>query len=292
MSEIIFLNGDFIPKEEAKISPEDRGFNFADGVYEVVKYYSGVPFRWDDHINRLRYSLNETGINFNDLLQLKDVCNELIKINRLNNGHAAVYLQITRGTHKRIHSFPEGLMPTVYASVFEMPSFKTKLKNGVKVITHEDIRWLRCDIKSVSLLPNTMLFQKAAIAGADECILIRNGMVTEATHSSVFGIKNGTIYTHPQSRLILPGITRMAILEICLEQNIPISEQPISKDQLLVLDEFFLSGTGSEILPVIMINDSLIGKGKPGPLTRIIQKEFFQQTCGRLGHEICWWDWD
>jgi D-alanine transaminase len=153
MSEIVFLNGKFIEKEEAKISPNDRGFIFADGVYEVAKYYNGKPFRYVDHLKRLGRSLAELEIDYNETESLEAIFTELITRNNLQHKHAGVYLQITRGEHKRVHHFPENIQPTVYAFAFDMPSFTDNLENGISVITHEDIRWQRCDIKSVSLLP-------------------------------------------------------------------------------------------------------------------------------------------
>jgi D-alanine transaminase len=278
MSEIVFLNGEFIKKEEAKISPNDRGFIFADGVYEVAKYYNGKPFRYEDHLKRLERSLAEIEIAYNETDKLEAVFDELIAKNNLKEKHAGVYLQITRGEHKRVHHFPENLKPTVYAFSFELPSFKENLENGIKVITYEDIRWQRCDIKSVSLLPNTMLYNKAVKAGAGECVLIRDGMVTEATHSSVLGVKNGMVITRPLSNLILPGITRKVILEICAANQIPFEEREFSESEMLEMDELIIAGTGSEITPAIQVNDTLTGNGKPGKITRLIQQKFFDMV--------------
>lgn len=278
MSEIVYLNGEFIPKEEAKISPNDRGFIFADGVYEVAKYYNGKPFRYDDHLKRLERSLSELEITYSETDGLESIFTELINRNNFQDKHAGVYLQITRGEHKRVHHFPENIRPTVYAFAFELPSFKENLENGIKVITHEDIRWQRCDIKSVSLLPNTMLYNKAVKLGAGECVLIRGGMVTEATHSSVLGVKNGIVITRPLSNLILPGITRKVILEICAANNIPVEEREFSETEILEMDEIIIAGTGSEITPAIQVNDSIIGSGKPGKITRLVQQKFFEMV--------------
>jgi D-alanine transaminase len=278
MNEIVFLNGEFIKKGKAKISPNDRGFIFADGVYEVAKYYNSKPFRYEDHLKRLERSLAEIEIAYNETDKLEAVFDELIAKNNLKEKHAGVYLQITRGEHKRVHHFPENLKPTVYAFSFELPSFKENLENGIKVITHEDIRWQRCDIKSVSLLPNTMLYNKAVKAGAGECVLIRDGMVTEATHSSVLGVKNGMVITRPLSNLILPGITRKVILEICAANQIPFEEREFSESEMLEMDELIIAGTGSEITPAIQVNDTLIGNGKPGKITRLIQQKFFDMV--------------
>ncbi len=278
MSEIVFLNCEFLKKEEAKISPNDRGFIFADGVYEVAKYYNGKPFRYVDHLKRLERSLAEIEIHYNETDKLEAVFNELITKNNLQHKHAGVYLQITRGEHKRVHHFPENVTPTVYAFAFELPSFLDNLENGIRVITQEDIRWQRCDIKSVSLLPNTMLYNKAVKAGAGECVLIRNGMVTEATHSSVLGVKNGTVITRPLSNLILPGITRKVILEICTSNHIPFEEREFSEQEMLEMDELIIAGTGSEITPAIQVNDTIIRNGKPGKITRFIQEKFFEMV--------------
>ena len=280
MSEIVYLNGEFVPKETAKISPDDRGFIFADGVYEVAKYYNGKPFRYNDHIHRLERSLRELEIDFTETDSLKSVFSDLIIRNNFQDKHAGVYLQITRGENKRVHYFPKNVKPTVYAFAFDLPSFNDNLKNGIKVTTHEDIRWQRCDIKSVSLLPNTMIFNKAVKSGAGECILIRNGMVTEATHSSVLGIKNGIVTTHPLSNLILPGITRKVIIEICAAGNIPVEERAFTEIEMYDMDEIIIAGTGSEITPAIQVNDKIIGNGNPGEITRFIQNSFFEMVGG------------
>jgi len=275
MSEIVFLNGDFVKSEDAKISANDRGFIFADGVYEVVKYYKGKPFRYDDHLIRLERSLSELEIEYSDIHLLETIFAKLIELNHLNDKHAGAYLQISRGVHRRVHYFPENMQPTVYAFAFPMPSFTENLENGIEVITNEDIRWQRCDIKSVSLLPNTMLYNKAVKAGAGECVLIRDGFVTEATHSSVLGVKNGKVITRPLSNLILPGITRKVIHEICTENNIPFEERAFSEAELYELDELIIAGTGSEITPAVKVDGKIIGTGAPGVITRFLQQKFF-----------------
>jgi D-alanine transaminase len=278
MSETVYLNGAFLPKEKAALSPDDRGFIFADGVYEVIKYYSGKPFRYTDHLDRLERSLKETQIGIEDLTGLEPIFNKLLQENNLTGIHAGVYLQITRGTNKRVHHFPGGIQPTVYAFAFPLPSFTENLEKGIKVITCEDIRWLRCDIKSVALLPNTMLYNQAVEAGAGECILIRDGKVTEATHSSVLAVKNGMVITHPLSNLILPGITRKVILEICAANRIPAEEQAFSETELFEMDELMIAGTGSEITPVIQINNAPVENKKPGEITRFLQQKFFEMV--------------
>ena len=276
MKEVVYLNGQFLPREDARISPDDRGYIFADGVYEVVKYYDGKPFRYTDHFSRLKRSLKEVQINFEGLPGLEEVFKKLLEENGLTADHAGVYVQVTRGVNKRVHHFPSDLRPGVYAFSFEMPSYSENLRNGISVITREDIRWLRCDIKSISLLPNTMLYNQAVEEGAGECILIRKGNVTEATHSSVLAVKNGKVITHPLCNLILPGITRKVILEICHKFNIEAEERPITEKEMYEVDELIIAGTGSEITPVVKVNDKPIGNKKPGEVTRFLQNKFFE----------------
>jgi D-alanine transaminase len=276
MSEIVYLNGVFVSRATAKISPDDRGFIFADGVYEVTKYYNGKPFRFADHLQRLERSLKEIGIAFGRLDELEAISFELLRSNHLSDSHAGVYWQITRGANQRVHHFPAGIEPTFYAFAFPLSSFTEKLEKGISVIVQEDIRWLRCDIKSVSLLPNTMLYNEAVKNGAGESILVRDGYVTEATHSSVFAVKNGALVTRPLSNLILPGITRRAVLELCAQNRIPVEERLFTPAELFEMDELFICGTGSEIMPVVQAGQHKIGTGKPGPLTRKIQQLFFE----------------
>jgi len=278
MTEIIYLNGNLIPKNEASISPEDRGFNFADGIYEVIKYYNGKPFRYQDHIDRLTRSLHEVQINFGGIDSLETIFQSLLEENGLDKQEAGIYLQITRGSQMRIHRFPENIKPTVYATTFPFASKWDQLKNGVKVITTEDIRWLRCDIKSISLLPNVMAAQKAHEQGAVEAIFIRNRVATEGSHSSFMAVKDGVVYTYPDSNLILPGITKKVVFEICREHNIPIVEQGIPAAELARMDEMMIVGTGSEVSPVVQMDEWIVGKGKPGPVTLLIQDKFFELT--------------
>jgi D-alanine transaminase len=278
MTDMVYLNGQFLPRSEAKISADDRGFHFADGVYEVIKYYSGEPFRMEEHLKRLRYSLGEIAIGFGNISNLAGIFKELLRLNHLEGVDSGVYLQISRGVHQRAHHFPAISQPTVYAFAFPFPSFTGNLLNGVQVITAEDIRWLRCDIKTVCLLPNSMLYNRAVEAGAAECVLIRNGKVTEATHSSVAGIRDGKLYTHPLTNMILSGITRAVLLELCANCGIPVIEEAIPADELCLFDELIVCGTGNEITPVVMVDANPIGDGNPGPVTRLLQEKFFELT--------------
>ena len=242
----------------------------------MVKYYNAKAFRYQDHIERLNRSLAEIGINYTQTNQLEAVFNVLLSRNSKLNQQAGIYLQITRGADTRVHHFPKDITPTVYAFTTDLVSNTENLEKGIKVISADDIRWHRCDIKSVSLLPNTMLYNKAVEEGAGECILVRDGYVTEATHSSVCAVKNGVLITHPLSNLILPGITRKVVLEICAINNIKVEERLFTKEELLEMDEIFISGTGSEITPVVQVDNIEIGERKPGKVTKLIQEKFFE----------------
>lgn len=278
---IIYLNGRFISKDESFISTDDRGFYFADGVYEVIKYYKGLPFYFQDHMFRLRNSLSSVRIDY-DISTLGSLCDLLIEDNLLKDEQAGVYIQITRGVAPRIHRFPDKeVKPTIFMRAFTMPSYLDDLRNGIRVITREDIRWLRCDVKSIALLPNTMLFQQAVEQNAGECFLVRNGNYTEATHSNIMAVIGETVFTHPNSNLILPGITKKVVIRICTELGIPLIERPLASSETNLFDECFITGTGSEIMPVVKIDDKYVGSGKPGPITLRLQEEFFRITYGK-----------
>jgi len=275
----VYFNGQYISKDVVKISPDDRGFYFADGVYEVIKFYKGTGFMLKEHLNRLKNSMTGIKIVYEKVDDLGEVCNKLIKINQLQNDFAGIYIQITRGVSVRSHNFPPvSISPTIYCYSFPFPSFMNEKLMGVKVTTHEDIRWHRCNIKTIALLPNTLIFQEAFEKGAFECLLVREGYFTEATHSNVLFVKDGVVYSHPDSNLILPGITKSAVLDICIKMNIKVIELPVKAAEIKDFDECFLTGTGSEVTPVIQIDDKVIGNGKPGPVTLKIQKEFFKMT--------------
>lgn len=282
----VFLNGKFISHDHAFISPDDRGFYFADGVYEVIKYYKGKPFYFQEHIMRLENSLRELHINYRGSEKLSDICSSLIAANHLKQTYAGVYIQITRGTASRTHRFPAGdIQPTIYIRAFVMQTCMNEFIEGVSVMTREDIRWLKCNVKSIALLPNTLLFEEVAEKGAFECMLVRNGNVTEATHSNMFAVKNGNVQTHPDSNLVLPGVTKKAVFDICRQNSIRVIEEPIKADKIGDYEEWFLTGTGSEIVPVVRIDDHIVNKGKPGPVTRAIQHAFLKATYEELAGE-------
>ena len=271
----IFLNGNFLSIEEAHISPFDRGFLFADGVYESIRTYNKKLFRYEDHLNRLKRSLKETRIDFRELDSIENIIYELMIKNEIDD-EALVYLQITRGSAlPRTHSFPkEKIAPTIFISALELIEHPKEQLKGVKVILQEDVRWLRCDIKSTSLLPVVLASQKATEENAAEAILVRDGIITEGTHTNFFAVKNETVYTAPRSPLILEGITRKVVLEFCDKFRIDYREEYINKDDLKSFGEFFITSTTKEITPVTSIDYWTINDGEPGKITRSLQSVF------------------
>jgi len=276
---MVFINNRFISIEEAHISPLDRGFLFADGVYESIRTYNNKLFRYKDHLDRLKRSLKETRINFKELDSIENIIYELIQKNEVEN-EALVYLQITRGSaFPRTHSFPkEKISPTIFISVQELKENTVEQSRGVKVIIQEDVRWLRCDIKSTSLLPVVLASQKATEENAAEAILVRDGMITEGTHTNFFAVKDETIFTSPKSRLILEGITRKVVLEFCDKFKIDYCEEFINKDELKSFNEFFITSTTKEITPVTMIDYWTVKDGEPGKITKSLQSVFKKIT--------------
>lgn len=272
---IVYFNGQLVPKEDVRISPDDRGFLFADGVYEVIASYHGRLFRPDAHLRRLERSLRELRIAVPDLAALRDVAERLIEINDLAGGTAGIYIQITRGVAPRNHAFPDpAVPPTVYASAFPFEIPREEQEHGVKAILVPDIRWARCDVKSVALLANVLACQRAVENGAAEAVFVRDGIVTEGSRNNVCAVFDGQLVTHPRTNVILPGVTRDVVLELCGQLGIPYSETPILESQLQEADELMIVGTLSEIVPVVQVDGWTVGDGKPGPVTRRLQRAF------------------
>ncbi len=268
---IVYLNGEFLPAESAKISVLDRGFIFGDGVYEVWRVVEGKLFEHARHDRRLKRGLKTIEIAFpdKDVEALAGVAQRLLKDNNLTSGEGTFYVEITRGAAPRTHAYPPaGTKPTVLAMVskFEVPHAMREA--GAKCITDIDVRWLRCDVKTVQLLPNVMSKQKAAAAGAMEAIFVRDGVVTEGTHTSVLGVEDGTLVTHPLGPLILPSVTREIVLEVARELGIPVRERAFTKEDMFGLDELFVSGTTTDVTPIVDVDGRTIGDGKPGPVSK------------------------
>src|SRR4030065_2376432 len=276
---LVYFNNDFKLHSEVNLSLFDRGFLFADGVYESIRTYNNKLFRYKDHLDRLKRSLKETRIDFTDLNSVENIIYELMIKNEIDD-EALVYIQITRGTAMpRTHSFPkEKISPTIFISVQELKESTEEQTKGVKVILQEDVRWLRCDIKSTSLLPVVLASQKATEENAAEAILVRDGMITEGTHTNFFAVKDETLYTAPKSRLILEGITRKVVLEFCDKFKIDYREEFIEKDELKSFNEFFITSTTKEITPVTSIDYWSINQGEPGKITKSLQAVFKKIT--------------
>jgi len=259
----VYLNGEFIPLEEARISVLDRGFIFGDGVYEVIPVYAGHLFRLQAHLNRLEQSLAKIQlINPLTRSQWQTYLESLVAHN--GGGDQSIYLQVTRGPAKRKHNFPPTVIPTVF--MMSDPFTDPPPSPGVKAITLNDIRWLYCDIKAIALLSNVLLRQHAVEAGAVEAILIRDGYVMEGAASSVFVVYQGVALTPPNSNFILPGITRELVLEVMQAAHLPCQESEISLAQLRSADEIWLTSSTNEILPVISLDEIAVGQGQPGEL--------------------------
>lgn len=267
----VYLNGQFLPAEQATISVLDRGFVFGDGVYEVWRVVEGKLFEHARHERRLKNGLRtiEIPVPDRDVEALRGVAERLLKENDLTRGEGTFYVEITRGAAPRTHAYPpKGTAPTIFGMVsrFEVPHAMREA--GAKAVTERDVRWLRCDVKTVQLLPNCMAKQKAQVAGALEAIFIRDGIVTEGTHTSVLGVKDGRLLTHPLGEMILPSVTRELVLEIAREQGVPVSETAFSEKELFALDELFVSGTTTDVTPIVDVDGKKIGNGKPGPISK------------------------
>jgi D-alanine transaminase len=274
MPDIGFVNGRFSALAEATVSVEDRGFQFGDGVYEVIRTYHGRLFHLDAHLARLDRSARalELPMPWN-LSQWAAHVQEGVK--RAGYPESKVYLQLTRGAAPRDHAFPADSKPTAVMTVREMKPMDPAIQQaGVSVMTMDDWRWGRCDIKSVNLLPNVMARQKAQQAGAFEAVFVRKGQVTEGAVSNVMIAKAGRVLTAPEGEQILSGVTRTIVLELARKEGLPVEERFATRDEMLHADEIFLTGTTVEVLPVIRVDGKPVGSGKPGPVTLKLQAAF------------------
>lgn len=270
-NDTVYLNGQYLPLADAKISVMDRGFLFGDGVYEVIPAYSGQLFRLEDHLERLDNSLRAIRLqNPHSREQWRKLLTPLLK----QNEDQSVYLQITRGAApKRDHAFPQNVVPTVFAMVSGINPHADP-DHGAKAISMEDSRWKLCDTKAITLLANVLLRQAAVDEGCTEAILFKDGYLTEGAASNVFAVIDGVLITPAKSPAILPGITRDIILEIASKNNIPCSEQAISKAELNKASEIWITSSTREIIPVCELDGEIIGTGKPGAVWLTFYKLF------------------
>ncbi len=266
MSDMVYLNGAFMPLDEARIPVLDRGFIFGDGVYEVVPAYSRRPFRMAEHLVRLQHSLDGIRLaNPHTDAEWTMLMSDLIAKN--GGEDQSIYLQVTRGVAKRDHAFPKDMKQTVFmmSSPLTTPP-QTQIDNGVSAITASDFRWLKCDVKSVSLLGNCLLRQMAADVGAVETILFRDGKLTEASASNVFVVKNGVLLAPPKNNLVLPGITYDVVLEIAHAREFEVEVREVSEAETRNADEIWVTSSTKEVLAITTLDDKPVGDGAPGML--------------------------
>ena len=266
MTGICYLNGEFLPLEEARIPVLDRGFIYGDGVYEVIPVYGRRPYRLPGHLARLRRSLDAVQItNPHDDGQWAHLFDELVA--RQATDDQSLYLQVTRGVAKRDHAFPKGVAPTVFmmSNPLALPT-REQVQEGVHAVTATDNRWYRCDVKSTSLLANVLLRQFAVDQGAAESVLLRNGFLTEGSASNVFVVKNGRVATPAMSHLLLPGITWEAIAELALRHGMPFEQRDVSEAEVREADELWLASSTREVLAITTLDGRPVGTGRPGPM--------------------------
>lgn len=268
MSQIVYLNGQFLPIEQAFVPVLDRGFIFGDGIYEVIPVYSRRPFRLDEHLVRLQNSLDGVRIaNPHTHAEWKERVCELVKQNDPDDQY--VYLHVTRGVAKRDHAFPKDAVPTVFMMSNPLvTSSKELVESGVSAVSAVDNRWDRCDIKAISLLPNVLLRQIAVDAGATETVMFRDGVLTEGAASNIFAVENGVILAPPKDNHMLPGITYDLVLEMANAHGIPVEVGQFDKARIQRADELWLTSSTKEVLAITMLDGQPIADGKPGPLFR------------------------
>ncbi|MEK7237051.1 MAG: D-amino-acid transaminase [Nitrospirota bacterium] len=278
MPDVAFVNGTFVPLAEAKVSIEDRGFQFGDGVYEVIRTYNGRPFALDAHLARLERSA--TALDLRQPHSRAEWTHYVLEgIRRAAYPEAKVYLQVTRGVAPRDHAYPAEVTPTVVMTVRELhPLDRSVQAAGVEAMTTEDIRWGRCDIKSVNLLANVLARQQAKQAQVFEVILLKEGLVTEGAVSNVMVVRGGAVMTAPEGPRILSGVTRAVVLELARNEGLTVQERFISQAELYGADEVFLTGTTVEVLAVVRVDGNIIGDGRPGPITERLAADFMRRV--------------
>jgi D-alanine transaminase len=273
---MVFLNGDYLPDDKARLSVLDRGFVFGDGVYEVWRVVRGRLFEAERHHARLERGLRELAITAPAEATgegIGAIAGRLLRENGLLAGEATLYVEITRGAAPRTHYFPpRGTRPTFFAMASAFTPSDSR-KTGTSVITQPDVRWLRCDIKTIQLLPNVLARQAAVAAGASEAIFVRDGVITEGTHTTVCAVVDGVLRTHPANNLVLPGVTRDLVLEMARASGIQVREEAVALAELHAADEAFLTGTTTDVTPIISIDGRPVAGGAPGPVARALLDE-------------------
>lgn len=266
----LYLNGEYLPIGQGRVSVEDRGFQFGDGVYEVMRAYGGKVFRMGQHLDRLERSLAFLQVPLPEpRAKIEEVCRRLL--GELKD--ATIYLQVTRGAAPRVHAFPKEIRPTMVG--YARPYRADPPEKTWTLLSVEDDRWAHCDIKTICLLPNALAKQKAVQAGSDEALFVREeGTVTEGCTTNAFLVRGGAMVTHPADSRVLHGITRAAAIELAGELRVPLLEQRFTLRQALEADEFFMTGTGIHAMPVVSIDGKKIGTGTAGPVTQRLRAAF------------------
>jgi len=286
-SGLVFLNGKFLPIDEARVPVLDRGFIFGDGVYELVPVYSRVPFRLDEHLARLERSLAAVRIrNPYSRAEWRDIIVQLVAKQPFED--QGIYFQVTRGVAKRDHAFPKDAAPTVFVMANPLVCPPQELvERGAAAVTANDFRWQRCDIKSISLIGNCLLRQASADAGAAETILFRDGKLTEASASNVFIVRRGVIFSPPKSALILPGITYDVVVELAQAGGLPLEFGELSEADVRGADEVWVTSSSKEVLAIVTLDGKPVGEGRPGPVFRRMYALYqeFKQKVMRAGKE-------
>jgi D-alanine transaminase len=267
----VYLNGEFLPLAEAKVSVLDRGFVFGDGVYELVPVYSGKPFRLDAHLRRLQGSLD--GIRLANPLGIEAWRERILRLIALQTfADQSVYIQVTRGTPVegqplRDHAFPQGVPPTVFMFAQPLVTATAKQKAaGVCAVSAVDNRWLRCNIKAISLLANLLLRQQAVDAACAETVMLRDGFLTEGAASNIFLVKDGVLRAPPPSSLMLTGITYDVVLELAAAHGIPHEVRPVTEAEVRSADELWMTSSTKEVMAIVKLDGVQVGAGVPGPL--------------------------
>ena len=270
MPDIAFINGRFLPWQDATVSIDDRGFQFGDAVYEVIRTYRGSPFEMSAHLDRLDRSATQLSISQPyTRRQWTQWIHQGLSLAGYQD--AKIYIQVTRGVAPREHGFPSESRPTVVMTIRALHPLSLEMRHtGVTACTREDLRWGRCDIKSVNLLANVLAREEARRAGVFEAILVRDGLVMEGAVSNVMAVQEGVLVTAPESPRILSGVTRTVVLQLAREEEVVVEERFMSIDSLYRADEVFLTGTTLEVLGVVQIDEKVIGTGRPGPVTQAL----------------------
>lgn len=282
-SQTVYLNGRLLPLEEATVSILDRGFMLGDGVYELIPVYHRKPFRLNEHLRRLQHSLDGTRL-MNPMRdsEWQQIITQMIAMHEPDN--QSIYLQVTRGAAPRDHAFPKTVSPTVLVMSNPLSSpDPVQIEKGVCAVSSPDLRWGRCDLKTIGLLPNVLAKQKAVEAGCIECVLFRDGVLTEGAASNIFVVKNGVIHAPVKDHRMLPGITYDLVIELARADGIPVEVRDIAENEARTADELWLTSSSREVQAIVELDGLPVGSGAPGPLYRRMYKLYqnFKQTLGK-----------